>query len=252
MRRFDGKVALVTGAANGIGKATALQLASEGASVALADIDTAGAEQVAREIEEKHGGSTTVLYFDALDTASCRKIVNQTVDRFGQLDVLCNIAGIATGGWNSHEMPEEDWHRMVAINLTSVFMTSQAAIPHLLKTRGNIVNMSSASGKMGQSYVTCYCATKAGVIMMTKALAMEYGKKGLRANAICPGGVKTRIQNQWQAPEDADMSLLDRLMPQVDMATPEEIALAVAYIASDDARFVTGADFSIDGAQTAG
>jgi len=252
MKRFRKKVALVTGAAHGIGRATAIRLASEGASVMLADIDTAAAEEVSAEIHAARNERCGVLAFDASDTDSCRAIVDATVARFDRLDVLCNIAGFAGKAWHTHEMPEAAWHQMIAVNLSSVFMVSQRAIPHLLASHGNIVNMASASGKMGQAYVSCYCATKAAVINLSKAMAMEYSRRGVRVNAICPGGVKTRLQDTWSVPPDIDRSLMERLRPQIEMATPEEIATAIAYLASDEARFVTGADFSIDGAQTAG
>lgn len=251
-QRFAKKVALVTGAAHGIGRATALRLAGEGASVALADIDTVAAEDTAAEIHEAGNARCAVLPFDAGDPESCRTIVDGTIARYGRLDVVCNIAGIAGKGWHTHEMPEVDWHRMLAINLTSVFLVSQRAIPHLLSTRGNIVNMASAAGKMGQAYISCYCATKAAVINFSKAMAMEYSHRGVRVNTICPGGVKTRLQDAWSFPPDVERNLVERLRPQIEMATPEEIAIAIAYLASDDARFVTGADFSIDGAQSAG
>lgn len=252
MHRFEGRIVLVTGAAHGIGRATAHRLAAERARVMLADLDTTAADAVAATLRDVHGSECDVAGFDAADPCACRAVVDATVERFGRLDVVCNIAGIAGRGWHTHEMPQGEWDRMLAVNLSGVFAICQRAIPHLLRTRGNIVNMASASGKMGQAYVAAYCATKAAVINLSKAMAMEYSHRGVRVNAICPGGVRTRLQDAWSFPADIERRLVERLSPQVEMATPDEIATAIAYLASDEARFVTGSDFSIDGAQTAG
>ncbi|SFV12524.1 SDR family NAD(P)-dependent oxidoreductase [Pseudoduganella namucuonensis] len=247
--RFKGKIALVTGAASGIGRASAVRLAREGATLALADINTAAIEEVAAELRRAHDTTVACFVFDATNTDSCRGMVSAAAAHFGAIDVLCNIAGIA-GGWHFHEMPQAAWDRMVAINLTSVFAISQEAIPHLVRSRGNIVNMASASAKQGQPYTTAYCATKAGVVALTRCLAVEYAKDGVRANAICPGGVNTPINQTLNFPTDIDAKMMDKLYPLFPMAEPEEIAAAVAYLASDEARYVTGIDFSIDGGQT--
>lgn len=246
--RFTGKVALVTGASSGIGRASAIRLAQEGALLALADINLDGLEELAAELQGKHG-AIACFGFDASDTASCRTMVSRVAKQFGRIDVLCNIAGIA-GGWHFHDMPEAAWLRMVAINLNSVFAISQEAIPHLVASKGNIINMASASAKQGQPYTACYCATKAAVVALTRCIAVEYAKDGVRANAICPGGVNTPINKTLNFPTDIDAKMMDKLYPLFPMAEPEEIALAVAYLASDDARYVTGIDFSIDGGQT--
>jgi len=177
--------------------------------------------------------------------------VAAAVGRFGKLDVLCNIAGIMSWG-HATEIAEADWNRVVAVNLSGVFFLCQAAIPHLLETRGVIVNMASAAGLHGQAYTLPYSVTKAGVISLTKCLAIEYGKRGLRVVAVAPGGVKTALTAQTKFPDGADMSLIAKLMPLLPLAEPEEVAAAVAYLVSDEARFVTGAVLSIDGGQTAG
>jgi meso-butanediol dehydrogenase/(S,S)-butanediol dehydrogenase/diacetyl reductase len=177
--------------------------------------------------------------------------VAAAVARFGKLDVLGNIAGVMCWG-HATEISEAEWNRVLAINLSGVFYLCQAAIPHLLETRGVIVNMASAAGIKGQAYTLPYSATKAAVISLTKCLALEYGKRGLRAVAVAPGGVKTALTAQTKFPEGADMTLIHKMMPLSPLAEPEEIAAAVAYLASDEARFVNGAVLSIDGAQTAG
>ena len=246
MNRFKNKVALVTGAASGIGRATAVRLASEGAKVMLADMNADGLEETAAMISSK----TAQVVFDAAQRDQCQNIVAKTVAQFGQLDVLCNIAGFAMSK-HFTDVTAEQWSKMVDVNLNSVFHVSQAAIPHLLETKGNIVNMASSAGLGGQAYNSAYCATKGAVVMLSKALAVEYAGKGVRVNAVCPGGVETPLTEKFEAPEDADMSLMAKLFPLMDMAQPEEIAGAVAYLASPEARFVTGDAFAIDGGQVA-
>lgn len=249
MQRFNGKVALVTGAASGIGRASAVRLAQEGAKLLLADINAAGLETVATQLREAHGTEVTCFAFDATDMKSCREMVARAVARFDRLDVLCNIAGIA-GGWHFTEMTDTQWRRMLTINLDSVFAISQAAIPALIASKGNIINMSSASAKQGQAYLAAYCASKAAVVALTTSIAVEFAADGVRANAICPGGVNTNIHATIQFPKDIDEKLMAKLYPLSAIAEPEEIAAAVAYLASDEARYVTGIDFSIDGGQT--
>jgi len=250
MNRFTGKVALVTGAASGIGRATALRLASEGALVFATDIDdTALAETVAAIAAG--GGEAVARRLDVADPAACRDAVAAAVARFGQLDVLCNVAGILQWG-HVTDVSEADWNRIVAINLSSVFFLSQAAIPHLLATQGVIVNMASAAAVRGQAYTSPYCATKAAVVALTKAMAVEYAKRGLRVVAIAPGGVKTPLTANLTFPEDFDLALLQKMMPLTELAEADEIAAAVAYLASPEARYVNGALLNIDGAQTAG
>ncbi len=250
MKRFEGKVALVTGAASGIGRASAMRLAAEGAQVMLGDINKPGLEETAKSIVEA-GGKAAIQVFDVSNADACRSCVSATIEKFGKLDVLCNIAGILNLT-HFEDITDEQWNRIVGINLSSVFFMSQAAIPHLLKTKGNIVNMSSSAGLVGQVYNTHYCATKAGVVMLSKALAIEFGGRGVRVNAVCPGGVNTPLIENFELPEEADMNLVAKLFPLVDNAEPEEIATVVAYLASSEARFVTGIAFPIDGGQTTG
>jgi|SRR5690625_4404219 len=245
--RFVDKVCLVTGAASGIGHATARRLAAEGARVMLADINAAGLDDVMAEFDAER---TERCVFDALDEQSCHDLVHSTVQHFGRLDVLCNIAGIA-GAAHFLDMTRESWERMLAINLTSLFSLSQAALPHLISSRGNIVNMASASGRMGSPYFAHYAASKAGVISLTQSLAVEFSRQGVRVNAVCPGGVRTTLATTYEMPEGMDMELLQRLFALHPEGEPEEIAAAVAYLAADEARYVSGHALAIDGAQTA-
>ncbi len=250
MKRFENKVALITGAGSGIGRATAIRLAQEGASVFLADIN--GGALTATAALFPGGTSSAQGVLDVAMPDQCQQTVADTITEFGQLDVLCNIAGIALCK-HLTDISVEEWKRVVDINLNGVFYLCQAAIPHLIESKGNIINMSSSAGREGQAYHAVYCATKAAVLMLSKSLALEYSKQGVRANAICPGGVVTPLTTNFSVPDDVDMGLFNRMLPLIEpMAEPEEIAATVAYLASDEARFVTGIEFAIDGGQTAG
>lgn len=249
MQRFNNKVALVTGAGSGIGRATAVRLASEGAKVVLADINEAALADTQSMLAE--GAESLCLTVDVSSAENCSAAVNACVERFGQLDILCNIAGVLLCK-HFMEITEAEWQRVMGINLNGVFFMSQAAMPSLVESKGCIVNMSSSAGLEGQVYNSAYCASKAGVLMFTKALAIEFSKQEVRVNAVCPGMVKTPLTAGFEMPDDADMHLMSKLSPLLEGAEPEEIAAAVAYIASPEARFITGAALPIDGAQTAG
>lgn len=249
MQRFNNKVALVTGAGSGIGRATAVRLASEGAKVVLADINEAALADTQAMLAE--GAEALCLTVDVSAAENCSAAVNACVERFGQLDILCNIAGVLLCK-HFMEITEAEWQRVMGINLNGVFFMSQAAMPSLVESKGCIVNMSSSAGLEGQVYNSAYCASKAGVLMFTKALAIEFSKQEVRVNAVCPGMVKTPLTAGFEMPDDADMHLMSKLSPLLEGAEPEEIAAAVAYIASPEARFITGAALPIDGAQTAG
>jgi meso-butanediol dehydrogenase/(S,S)-butanediol dehydrogenase/diacetyl reductase len=253
-KRFEGKAALVTGAASGIGRACAERLGSEGAILALADINIDGARAVAAAISEAHGVVATAIAFDAAQPASCRAMVDSAVATLGRLDILFNIAGIFD--WNhTTDFDDDLWDRMIGIDLSSLFHISKRALPHLIETRGNIVNASSVAGLKGQAYCAAYCAAKHGVVGLTKALSIEYASRGVRANAVCPGGVRTALSDKLQWIDTLDPKLLSLLNSKLDgdaMATAEEVATIFAYLASDEARYVTGAAFAIDGGQLAG
>jgi len=247
MGRFEGKAALVTGAASGIGRATALRLASEGARVFGADVNEAGlADTAERAASAGGGGAFESGRFDLTRTADCRGAVEAAVGAFGRLDVLANVAG-ASRFHLFEQMPEEDWNLLIALNLSAVAFTSQAAIPHLLATSGNIVNVASVAGLMGQAYTVAYCAAKGGVVQLTRALSAEYVKTGLRVNAVAPGGVKTALNETLRFPEEMDWQLAKPYMGHRGLAEAEDVAAAIAYLASDEARFVHGAVLSIDG-----
>ena len=246
--RFAGKNILVTGAASGIGRATAVRLAAEGGRLTIGDINAAGLAETAAMI----GGDVRAVPYDASDVASCQALVAAAAAD-GGLDVLCNIAGMLDWG-STLEFDEARFDRIVRVNLTSVFALCRAALPHLVQSRGNIVNMSSTAGLQGIAYTLAYSASKHGVIAITKGLAIEFAAAGVRANAICPGQVNTAMGNSAPPPGDIDWALVMRNAPKLDTggAEPEDIASAVAYLASEDARKVTGATLVVDCGQLAG
>ena len=241
----------MTGAASGIGRATALRLGAEGARVFAADRDEAKLRDAVAALRAS-GAEAHAHALDVADASACRAAIAACLERFGGLDVLANVAGVMHWG-HLTDVSEADWARTLGVNLSGVFFMCQAAVPPLLERRGVIVNMASAAGLQGQAYTAPYCVSKAGVVSLTKCLAVEYAKRGLRAVAVCPGGVNTPLTAALKLPEGADVALFQRLLPLAfPIAEPEEIAAAVAYLASAEARFVNGAVFSIDGGQTAG
>jgi meso-butanediol dehydrogenase/(S,S)-butanediol dehydrogenase/diacetyl reductase len=250
MRRFENKVALVTGAGGGIGRATTLRLAAEGARVLAADLDEGALAETAEAVGEA-GGELRTLALDVSDPEASARVVASCQSAFGGLDVLCNIAGVMR--WNHFEdVTPQSFDTVLGVNLRGLFFLTQAALPSLLERSGVVVNMASAAGLRGQAYTSTYCISKAGVVSFTQCLAVEYAKRGLRAVAVCPGGVLTGMTREMKLPEGADPKLFQKLMPLMPVAQPEEIAGAVAYLASDEARYVNGAAISIDGGQTAG
>jgi NAD(P)-dependent dehydrogenase (short-subunit alcohol dehydrogenase family) len=245
MMRYTDKIVIVTGAASGIGRASALRLASEGASVACLDMDEAGLAETVRALaaSEREG---IAIPCDISQESSVKAAVEQVIARFGRLDVLCNIAGILRSD-RSHELSLENWNRVLAVNLTGPFLMCRAAIPHLLQTRGAIVNMSSTAALGAHPWMAAYAASKGGVLSLTRALAIEYVKQGLRVNAICPGGVKTPIHGSLNLPKDADFELLKRALPFRGFAEPEEVAAVVAFLGSSDASYLNGIEIRVDG-----
>jgi NAD(P)-dependent dehydrogenase (short-subunit alcohol dehydrogenase family) len=250
MARFDEKVALLTGAGSGIGRATALRLAAEGAKVFGVDINAATVEETA-DMVKAAGGDMVTKALDVSVRDECLDAVADCIAAFGRLDVLGNIAGIARAD-HFTAMTEETWNRMLGVNLSGVVWMAQAAVPHLLETNGNIVNIASNAGLMGQAYTVHYCATKGAVVNFTKALAMEFIKTKLRVNAIAPGGVMTTLTQTYQAPSDIDFELMAPYVGHRGMAEAGEIAGLFAFLASDDAKSVTGSIYSMDNGVTAG
>lgn len=245
-----GRAALVTGAGGGLGQATAVALAAAGADVCIVDVKAEGLAETAAQIEAL--GRRALVHSADLSLASnCAASVDAAVAAFGRLDALCNVAGVLKLA-NSHEMPLEDWNFVIAVNLTAPFLLSQAAIPHLLKSNGAIVNVTSLAAHMGEAYAAAYCATKGGLAQMTKSMAMEYLKQPIRINAISPGGMSTPIGASFVPPESADMELLARFRPIRGLVDVADMANMVAYLASDAARGFHGSVIQMDRGITAG
>ena len=248
--RFHGKVALVTGAASGIGRATALRLTSEGAEVFAHDLQEAGLKSTADDIVAA-GGKVHTRAGDLSARDECFAAVADCVDRCGRLDVLANVAGVSRAD-HFPEVDEASYRLMMAINTDAPFFLCQAAIPHLLEAKGNIVNLASNAGIMGSAYTAVYCMSKGAIVQLTRALALEYLKADLRVNAIAPGGTDTALPANFHIPEGADFKLIARIMSPRPMSQPEEIAGLLAFVASDEGRSIHGAIISIDNGLTAG
>jgi NAD(P)-dependent dehydrogenase (short-subunit alcohol dehydrogenase family) len=243
LNRFAHKTVLVTGAASGIGRATAVRVVAEGARVLAADVQQDPLDALAREL----GPQCATRVCDVSDPASARATVAAAVERFGALDVLVNAAGILRTA-HTHEETLEAWSRVIAVNLTGTFLMCQAAIPHLLARRGSIVNLSSTAALRAHAWTAAYSASKGGVLALTNELAVEYGEQGLRANAVCPGGITTPIHQAFQVPEGANQKLVRRIMPLTGFAEPDEVAATIAFLASDEAVHITGSMIRVDAA----
>jgi NAD(P)-dependent dehydrogenase (short-subunit alcohol dehydrogenase family) len=243
---FDGKVALVTGAGSGIGRAVAVRLAAEGASVFAVDIDTARLAHT----EALAPGAVVAYPADLGDADACGAVVAGCVTRFGRLDVLGNIAGIYLAE-HTPKMTRQQYRRVMAVNLDAYFFLAQDAIPHLLETGGNIVNIASNAGLQGVPYSAAYCMSKGGVVQLTRSLAVEFLKTSLRVNAIAPAGTNTNIAASTTFPAGMDPDLAARMAGLRGMAEPEEVAALFSFLASDQARSITGAVYTLDNGLTA-
>ncbi|MGH7820513.1 MAG: SDR family NAD(P)-dependent oxidoreductase, partial [Candidatus Binatia bacterium] len=236
-RRLEGKVAVVTGAGSGICRAIAVRLAAEGAKILATDVNAAGLEETVGVIR-RAGGEASARPADVTKAKEIESVVRDS-SRYGGLDVV--VAGAGIGRFVRFEdLTEEEWNRTIAVNLTGVFLTCKAAIPLLLERgRGSIVTIASQSALGGYAYSQAYGASKAGVAMFTRCLAKEYASRGIRANAICPGGVLTPLLRGFQT-EGLDTALIPQKGPIGRMSQPEEIAPLVAFLASDESGYITG------------
>ncbi|MFO8102436.1 MAG: SDR family NAD(P)-dependent oxidoreductase [Dehalococcoidia bacterium] len=244
MGKLEGKVALITGAASGIGRETAVLFAGEGARIVVADYQPEGGRQTARMIEDA-GGRAEFVQTDVRQSAEVQNAIRHTVDAFGQLDILHNNAGVMTVCLLG-EVSEEEWDNVLDTNLKGAFLGTRYALPVMLKQGGGvIINTASIMGFNAQANVSPYCVSKAAIIMLTKATSAEYSKLGIRANCICPGFIKTPMTQPWEAAVDIEKS------PPGKYGLPEDIASAALYLASDEARYVTGSALVVDGGYAA-
>ena len=244
MGRFEGKSVFITGASTGIGAATSLRLASEGATLFLVDIQERELETTAARCSD-HGVDVRFKICDVSKEKDVTESINEMVKEFGAINTVINIAGIQI--WrHSHEHSVEDFEKTLAVNLTGTFLVCRETLPYLLKTGGSIVNTSSTTALAGIPYSVAYAASKAGVLALTKSLAVEYGKEGLQVNCVNPGGIKTAM-SKMPPVEEPDMDLLLRQSPLASFAEPESVAGLIAYLASDEARHINGESIRIDG-----
>jgi NAD(P)-dependent dehydrogenase (short-subunit alcohol dehydrogenase family) len=247
---MTGEAALVTGAASGLGRETAFALARAGANVALVDINTAGLAQTAAEVRAL-GGEALVHASDLCVADNCAAAVAAAIGTFGRLDALCNVAGLIIFA-NSNEMATADWDRTLAVNLSAPFHLSKAAIPELLARDGAIVNVTSSAAFIGEAYAAAYCATKAGLNAMTKAMAMEYMHKPIRINAIAPGGMMTNIAANMRMPDGVNYDLIKRFSGMRGLVEVADVAAMIVHLASDAGRAFHGTCVAMDRGITAG
>ncbi len=249
---LTGKVAMITGSGSGIGRATAVAFAGEGAKVVVSDIDVAGGEQTVRTIVDI-GGEATFIQCDVSKSADVQALVKGTVAKYGSLDCAFNNAGIEGIVALTPEYPEDEWDRVINVNLKGVWLCLKYELEQMIKQgSGAIVNTSSIAGLIGQAGFSAYCASKGGVTQLTRTVALEYAKSGIRVNAVCPAGVETPLTQRIGKYYETHADLLNLLASPIPrMAQPEEIARNVVWLCSDVNGYVTGTLMTIDGGFTA-
>jgi NAD(P)-dependent dehydrogenase (short-subunit alcohol dehydrogenase family) len=242
-----GKVALVTGAGSGIGRATALAFARQGAAVAVADVDDAGGEQTVAQIGQA-GGAAIFLHADVSREADVAAMIGQVVASYGRLDYAHNNAGIGGRGGPLAEADEGDWDRVLAVNLKGVWLCMKHEIRQMLAQGGGaIVNTASVAGLIGAEGLGVYAASKHGVVGLTKTGALEYARAGIRVNAVCPGFIATPMVERFTGGDPHANARLARANPQGRIGAPEEVAAAVVWLCSDAASLINGHALAIDG-----
>lgn len=246
-RRVEGKVALVTGGASGIGRATALAFAREGAKLVVADMNVEGGQQTVHMITEQ-GGEAIWVQTDVTQPTAVKALISKTVETYGRLDCAHNNAGISGGGHAlTAEYSEERWHQVIAVNLTGVWLCMKYEIPQILSQgSGAIVNTASVAGLIGGRGLAAYVASKHGVVGLTKTAALEYAQQGIRVNCVCPGVIHTPMTARGLSDPERRARII-ATEPIGRVGTPEEVAEAVVWLCSDAASFVTGHTMTVDG-----
>ncbi|MEM9253937.1 MAG: SDR family NAD(P)-dependent oxidoreductase [Pseudomonadota bacterium] len=245
MQRFDNKVVMVTGAGSGIGHASARRIAREGGSVFCVDVDEAALDAVVEAIRAA-GGTAHGCVCDISDADSVNTTFNECLATYGSLYALVNMAGVLRFD-DTERLDTASWQRVIDINLTGTMLLCRAALPLLVKSQGNIVNAASTAAIQGLPCGVAYSASKGGVLAMTRSIAVEYAKRGVRANCVCPGDIKTGMTDGLAFPDTMDFDLMPRLMSLTGPLGPEVVAGVIAMLASEDGLHVTGEDIRVDG-----
>ena len=249
MQTWAGRSAVITGGGGGVGRALALKLAGGGAQVAVLDLSAELAEGTVTAVREK-GGTALALACDVSDPASVEAAVQGVVTEWGSPRLLCNAAGMQAYG-RTEDYPVETWLKIIGVNLTGAFLVCRALLPHLAEEGGAVVNVASLAGLVGLPYDAAYCASKGGLIQLTRSLAKEFSDRKVRVNAVAPGGVKTAML-EIPFPEDGDPAVLQTIPSAVDgVCEPEAIAEVISFLLSDEASHITGAILPVDGGLSA-
>lgn len=246
--KLKDRIVVVTGSGSGIGRSCALEFAREGANVIVADINFAGAEETVRQIDSINGAATA-LETDVSKPDSVKKLVAYTINNFSKIDILVNNAAIQINK-TIEDMTFEEWNLQISINIGGIFLCSKYFLPHLRQSKGNIVNMSSVNGYFVEPMCAGYCTTKAAIIGLTKAMAIDHGHEGIRVNCICPGYIDAGLaEGYFQSQPDPVKARTEagKLHALWRIGRPEEVGRVAVFLASDDASFVTGASVAVDG-----